>query len=145
MGLFSWDDTWDDGDIGEGIKSQGFICEWENPSVGVMLEKSKYKTTDRNSIFNNESLPEDEFCILSVITQQKYRLIEKTIFESFDSIFKTANKTTRTLKDFLLKKEPINIYQTSYNVSDNTIRKWCKKYDLPYKYHDIKKLKESFK
>ena len=27
-----------------------------------------------------------------------------------------------------------------YNVSDNAIRKWCKKYNLPYKYNDIKNI-----
>lgn len=26
-----------------------------------------------------------------------------------------------------------------FNVSDNTVRKWCKQYELPYKYHDLKK------
>ena len=26
-----------------------------------------------------------------------------------------------------------------YGVSDNAVRKWCKKYNLPYKYNDIKK------
>lgn len=29
-----------------------------------------------------------------------------------------------------------------YNVTDNAIRKWCKKYGLPYKYNDIKLYKE---
>lgn len=28
-----------------------------------------------------------------------------------------------------------------YGVSDNAVRKWCKKYDLPYKKEDIKSLK----
>lgn len=28
-----------------------------------------------------------------------------------------------------------------FGVSDNAVRKWCKNYDLPYKYHDIKALK----
>lgn len=32
-----------------------------------------------------------------------------------------------------------------YGVSDNSVRKWCKKYDLPYKTDDIEKLKESLK
>ena len=25
-----------------------------------------------------------------------------------------------------------------YNVSDNAVRKWCKRYDLPYKKNEIK-------
>lgn len=28
-----------------------------------------------------------------------------------------------------------------FNVSDNAVRKWCKNYGLPYRYHDIKTLK----
>ncbi len=30
-----------------------------------------------------------------------------------------------------------------YGVSDNTVRKWCKKYNLPYRYNDIKELKST--
>lgn len=30
-----------------------------------------------------------------------------------------------------------------YGVSDNAVRKWCKKYDLPFKYKDIKLLKQT--
>ena len=32
-----------------------------------------------------------------------------------------------------------------YGVSDKAVVRWCQKYDLPYKYHDIKKLRESLK
>ena len=28
-----------------------------------------------------------------------------------------------------------------YNVSDNTIRKWCKQYNLPFRRKDIEKIK----
>lgn len=28
-----------------------------------------------------------------------------------------------------------------YNVTDNAVRKWCKKYNLPFKYHDVQKYK----
>lgn len=43
--------------------------------------------------------------------------------------------------------EPL-VYQKSfvqigkmYGVTDNTVRKWCKKYNLPFKREDIKKEK----
>jgi len=32
-----------------------------------------------------------------------------------------------------------------FGVSDNAVRKWCKKYNLPYKYNDIKQLKDTVK
>lgn len=31
-----------------------------------------------------------------------------------------------------------------YGVSDNAVRKWCKKYSLPFKRNDIKKLREEY-
>ena len=30
-----------------------------------------------------------------------------------------------------------------YGVSDNAVRKWCKKYDLPFRYNDIKNFKNN--
>lgn len=49
------------------------------------------------------------------------------------------------------KEELLNLITTTsflqigkmYGVSDNAVRKWCKKYDLPFKYKDIKLLKQS--
>ena len=49
------------------------------------------------------------------------------------------------------KEELLNLITTMsflqigkiYGVSDNAVRKWCKKYDLPFKYKDIKLLRQS--
>ena len=41
----------------------------------------------------------------------------------------------------LIYKIPFTRIGEMYGVSDNAIRKWCKKYDLPYKRDDIKKEK----
>lgn len=49
------------------------------------------------------------------------------------------------------KEELLNLITTTsflqigkmFSVSDNAIRKWCKKYNLPFKYKDIKLLKQS--
>ena len=41
------------------------------------------------------------------------------------------------LEELLSKMSFVNIGK-KYNVSDNAVRKWCKKYNLPYKYNDIK-------
>lgn len=41
----------------------------------------------------------------------------------------------------LIKNYPFVKIGKMFDVSDNTIRKWCKKYDLPYKRKDIEKIK----
>ena len=35
---------------------------------------------------------------------------------------------------------PLTTIAKKYNVSDAAIRKWCKKYNIPYKYHDIRNM-----
>lgn len=42
----------------------------------------------------------------------------------------------------LIFKYPFTKIAELFNVSDNTIRKWCKKYNLPYKYNEIKEMKK---
>ena len=43
----------------------------------------------------------------------------------------------------LIYKLPFTQIGKLYNVSDNAIRKWCKKYDLPYRRQDIEKLNKN--
>ena len=43
----------------------------------------------------------------------------------------------------LIYKLPFTQIGKMYNVSDNAIRKWCKKYDLPYRRQDIEKLNKN--
>lgn len=38
-----------------------------------------------------------------------------------------------------IRTTPFTTLSKKYNVSDNAIRKWCKKYNLPYKSTEIKK------
>lgn len=63
-----------------------------------------------------------------------------------DCLFKIRKITAPVDRDKLLElittKSFVQIGKI-YNVSDNTIRKWCKKYDLPIKRSEIKALKES--
>lgn len=47
-----------------------------------------------------------------------------------------------TLKDLILIY-PFTKIGEMYNVSDNAVRKWCKKYNLPFKKSEIKKLKNN--
>lgn len=56
---------------------------------------------------------------------------------------RTVERPTKdVLYSMILEKTFIEI-GNMYGVSDNTIRKWCKYYGLPYKYRDIKELKNS--
>ena len=40
----------------------------------------------------------------------------------------------------LIYKYPFTKIGEMYNVSDNAVRKWCKKYELPYRRSDINKM-----
>jgi len=61
-----------------------------------------------------------------------------------DCFNQTKRKVARPNKEELLKlllnKSFVSIGKL-YNVSDSTIRKWCKYYELPYKQSDIIELK----
>lgn len=50
---------------------------------------------------------------------------------------KTSCPPKETLLELLKKKSILQIGK-EYNVSDNTVRKWCKKYNLPYLKKEIK-------
>jgi uncharacterized protein YjcR len=39
---------------------------------------------------------------------------------------------------FLVKKLPFTEIGRMYGVSDNTVRKWCKTYKIPYRKKDLK-------
>lgn len=55
---------------------------------------------------------------------------------------KTEKPVTREeLKKLIRTETFVSIGQT-YNVSDTTIRKWCKGYNLPYKAREIKKISD---
>lgn len=42
----------------------------------------------------------------------------------------------------MIREYPFTKIASFYNVKDNTIRKWCKNYDLPFRRKDIKKFSE---
>lgn len=54
---------------------------------------------------------------------------------------KNSNKPPKKTLLSLIGKYPIVKIGKIYEVSDNTIRKWCKSYGLPFKYSDIKQYK----
>lgn len=61
---------------------------------------------------------------------------------------KRAEKSRTPSKDTLytlLLNNSMCAIGRKYNVSDNAVRKWCKKYGLPYRKNDINKLREDSK
>ena len=54
---------------------------------------------------------------------------------------KSSNIPSREILLGLILNYPMTQIGKIYGVSDNSVRKWCKKYDLPFKKNDIAKLK----
>ena len=50
---------------------------------------------------------------------------------------KVKNKPTKEVLEELIQKHPFTKIGKFYNVSDNAVRKWCKKYNLPFRKKDI--------
>lgn len=55
------------------------------------------------------------------------------------------NRPNKELLQDLVKQFPFTDIGKMYGVTDNSVRKWCKKYGIPYKYRDIHPKKENDK
>lgn len=85
-----------------------------------------------------------ELCISLKITEKVLKVFLKKI-NKFDEIKDNvnANKITIEKKDLeklILEKSFLEIGRM-YNITDNAVRKWCKKYGLLFRKKDIKKIK----
>lgn len=61
----------------------------------------------------------------------------------FDKSRQTIERPTKEQLLKLIITKPFTTIAKQFGVSDNAIRKWCKAYDLPFKYNDIKLLKSN--
>lgn len=52
-----------------------------------------------------------------------------------------SNKPSKEILMSLILKYPMTKIGDIYNVSDNAVKKWCKTYNLPFTYKDIKQYK----
>ena len=86
-------------------------------SVGIFLSKKTYKKVDRD----------------------ENGLTEKMI-NGFIKQRKVKNRPSKEELKFLIKEKSMVKIGKMYGVSDNSVRKWCKKYDLPYTKKDIKNM-----
>lgn len=60
--------------------------------------------------------------------------------ECSHKLLRRAERPDKETLQNLITTKPFVQIGKMYGVSDNAVRKWCKAYDLPYKYNDIKKL-----
>ena len=72
---------------------------------------------------------------ITFCSEECYRIY---IIKQFE---KRSDRPTKDELKQLILNYPIIKIADMYGVTDNSIRKWCKKYGLPYKYNDIKELK----
>jgi len=105
-------------------------CHSQTKTFGI---KNKKKTTQINKEINCK------LCNNSITKYSKSGLCK--ICKN-----KLSRKVDRPLREELLilitSKSFLDIGK-QYGVSDNTIRKWCENYKLPYKLEEISKLKEN--
>jgi hypothetical protein len=57
-----------------------------------------------------------------------YDIVQRTV----------ANRPTRIELKNKIRQDSFTNIGKEYGVSDNTIRKWCKRYQLPYRIQDVK-------
>lgn len=86
-------------------------------SVGIFLSKKTYKKVDRD----------------------ENGLTEKMI-NGFIKQRKVKNRPSKEELKTLIKEKSMVKIGKMYGVSDNSVRKWCKKYNLPYTKKDIKNM-----
>lgn len=60
----------------------------------------------------------------------------------YDLLQRKVERPNREVLKNLIRIKPFTHIAQDFNVTDNTIRKWCKYYQLPYKKTDIKKYSE---
>ena len=81
-------------------------------------------------------------CICPVC-QKNYKDTNATMCLSCYSQEKSKSIPNKEVLLNLILKYPLTKIGKIFNVSDNAIRKWCKKYDLPFKSEDVKQYKNS--
>lgn len=104
---------------------------------GIQYLKSKEIYLNRPIIQSNKSSYTCSMCGKSVSKQGN---LCKDCSHSIAQ--KVERPTKEELKD-LIRRRPFTQIGALYKVSDNTIRKWCKSYNLPFKVCEIKQLSDS--
>lgn len=107
-----------------------------------LLEKKIYDEKKAQQLINakeylmTKTIYHCKKCGKELSNKNKSMLCEKCYKESISQHIPSKNELKELLKQFNFCE-----IGRKYGVSDNTIRKWCKKYGLPYKSTEIKKIK----
>lgn len=134
------------------------ISDIKNTSMSFQDIGKKYNITKRLVYFINNGevhkLSNETYPLRTVMNFSKKNWYcadcGKEIFKGAKRCVECANKAQRTtirptreeLKN-LIRSKNFSELGKFYNVSDNTIRKWCKHYNLPSKCSDIKKIDDT--
>lgn len=102
---------------------------WHDPELLYPLRYSKFDANKPDEYYN----PKSKICpICGGKKSAKATCCSKCSVKS-----RFASKITKEELANLIYTTPFTKIADMYGVSDNAIRKWCKKYDLPYKHSQI--------
>ena len=125
---------------------------WYNENLSYPLHYSKYD--GRQKYISNRKVNHCIICGCEISKKAKYCLeCYNKIREKNNKIVKNSNPTnnnkiirpSKEELDELIHKYPFTKIGEMFGVPDNSIRKWCKKYELPYKYRDLHPQEETNK
>lgn len=127
-------------------KAYGYIFKSDYYSEEYLKNKNINYIYSRgpNSKYSSKKYEENKIycpvCNKNKINKKnnKCRVCENNIRKNI-SDKKLNNKISREHLKELIRTTPFTTIANQYKVSDNAIRKWCKKYNLPYKSSEIKK------
>lgn len=130
-------------DLFEDVLSLKQISEKHNVSYEMItgINTGRYWKRDIEYPIRKNKIYKKNYCVDcgKEISKGSNRCID-----CYNNIFK-HDKPTKEILSELICTFPLIKIGDMFNVSDNTIRKWCKSYELPYKYKDIKLYKQLLK
>lgn len=148
--------------LNQKIEMKDFLSDEELDEVREEIKKHKTSLMNKSYLqdIKNGTLEkafQDDFSDKNLIKSSTRNQINhcancgKTISYSAIRCVECSNKARRIVerpsKEQLfvdICSKPIISVAEQYGVSDNTIRKWCRHYGLPYKRTDIARIKEQF-
>ena len=112
---------------------------WVCPNCNMQLDTTNARNPHRSDKFNN-----CDICGRRINYKQKRckECAEKYGHYNTGKYKKDLPVTREELKN-LIRNKPFRQIGIDFKISDNGIRKWCKRYNLPFKAYEIKKIPDS--
>lgn len=108
----------------------------DKDEVSKKIEILKEAKFVKKQIIKKDNCP---ICGKEKMEKSKYCINCSNYERYLDSVNTLSNKISRIELKNLIRTKSFTEIGKSHNVNDNTIRKWCKKYNLPYRKFDIDK------